>query len=617
MTRSFATCFCVLIIVCSTTLIGTAQDDSLRVGVIKYKTEKKVLDTYVPLFEYIAKKVNRPLSFEIVDQDELGYRLYDGEFDIGVFTLFPYLGAKSDFPDLQVFASHSVNENEVYRGAILTRKESGIEKITDLIGRAVTFVKPTSTSGYHIPVGILEEYNLKLEDFNYDFSGGHDASIKALENGETDAIAIDLAGFRKTDSRQDQFKVLSTYDIPYHAYVFAPKLATKERQAISRVMLGANKDPRARKLFRENSLEITNWNEKNEDYYNTIRRYLRRVRIKPHVSLELDAQEGAIAALKGFGDVLPLLEKSIKEEVLNSKRFDFKENDNLHTLPVVITLFVVDKSLFHYQMSINEVLVSKGDVSQKLIQKVLPKLVRQELLLHQTIETDLLERGNEWFVTYGGDDGINLDHYQIEWLQNGGAIEVVVPPEQIVLNSKNLVLPNLNASNKDQLRISYIPEKIPLVEETSFSFNIFQSNFWKKDYWDKLGLILGILFAIASALAGRFFARRKQERFRNILYQTNELVKDFLNDHLQFEARIIEQKEQISHLLEKGTINENQFMILNKRLEEVEALMDRIPPHEVKLSDDHRQEIADIIADNRITEKEFSRIMNIFRKNEL
>ncbi len=597
-------------------LCGVAYGQQLKVGVIPYKTDQKVLDTYPPLFEYVAEKLQLELEFSLVSELELGYQLDQGELDLGVFTVFPYLAAKGDFPDLEVFASHTVNGRENYEGAILTLKTSKIQSITDLKNKQIGFVKPTSTSGYHLPKSIIEEYDISFSEAQVLFTGGHDKAIEALVAGDVDAVGIDLAGFSKVGHELRDFNVLTTYEIPYHAYVFSPKLGPDIRDQVQEIMLKADKVPSVRQLFEENPLKINSWKPQNESYYNSLRRYLREVRIKPHVNLSVNVGEKTQEILGRSGDILSLLRTDIEQEIRQSGRFDLKKDDPLHTLKIEVSLFAVE-DLFHYQVQVGDQLAGKGDITLKAVKSALPKIVVQHFLEVQPIETELLQKENEWFVTYGTDDGVNIGHYEFEWVKAIGDTEKI-PKDQVTISQKNLHFIDLNASRGDRLRIIYLPAEIKddgseiLITP---SHNIFSAKFWRQDYWDKLGLILGVVFAIISALVGRVFTKRKQKRFKTILYQTNELLKDFLEDHLKFEARVIAQKEQISRLFEQGTINENQFMILNNRIEEVSVLMDRITPQDVKLSDGQKEEIENIIVDGRITEKEFGRIMNILRKS--
>lgn len=79
-----------------------------------------------------------------------------------------------------------------YEMEIITRKDSGIEKIEDVKGKTMAFTQPTSNSGFKAPSAILKaEFNLEADkDYKTAFSGKHDNSILGVANKDYDAAAI-------------------------------------------------------------------------------------------------------------------------------------------------------------------------------------------------------------------------------------------------------------------------------------------------------------------------------------------------------------------------------------------------------------------------------------------
>ena len=129
-------------------------------------------------------------------------------------------------------------------------------------------------------------------------------------------------------------------------------------------------------------------------------------------------------------------------------------------------------------------------------------------------------------------------------------------------------------------------------------------------------MIGGIIFALASAIGGKVLADRKKKRFRNILYQTNDLIKEYVEGQYKLETRLIEQKEFISHALEEGSINENQFLILKHRIEDMQTLIEgKHQKGDIILEEKQAEEIRGIVSDGKITEREFAKIMTIIKKS--
>ena len=87
-----------------------------------------------------------------------------------------------------------------FTSRIYVRKDSGLTRLEDLRGRTIAFVDPASSSGYTYPMvmliqrGLVKNRDPKTFFREVVFSGAHDASMRALQNGHVDAIAsFDLA----------------------------------------------------------------------------------------------------------------------------------------------------------------------------------------------------------------------------------------------------------------------------------------------------------------------------------------------------------------------------------------------------------------------------------------
>ena len=182
--------------ICLTNIL--IAQDTLKVGLIKYKSGDIAFNTYTPFINYIARKAGMVPILEIVDINELGYELYHNKYDLGIFKPFPYLESKIHFPSLEAFATHKVYGNDIYTGGILVLKESEIDNLHQLQGRDFLFIKERSTSGFKVPKSIFKEYNITIDSgfFDYDFTYSHKKSIQKLLNGETAGVAVDIEAFK-------------------------------------------------------------------------------------------------------------------------------------------------------------------------------------------------------------------------------------------------------------------------------------------------------------------------------------------------------------------------------------------------------------------------------------
>ncbi len=70
----------------------------------------------------------------------------------------------------------------VYYGCVLTRSDSGIERLEDLEGKAYAYSDATSTSGCIFPANLLAAHGVKLGHVYY--AGGHANAVQAVADGK-------------------------------------------------------------------------------------------------------------------------------------------------------------------------------------------------------------------------------------------------------------------------------------------------------------------------------------------------------------------------------------------------------------------------------------------------
>lgn len=606
--------FPILIILLFSSEIAT--QNKFRVGIVPFKSDEKVMTTFEPIMEFIGDELGARAEVNLVDGPNLAYNLEKGKYDIGIFTVFPYLKEKHDFPDLEVFCTHQIKGKDHFYGSILCNQDRGIETLQDLKGKEFIFVKPTSTSGFKYPNGILNEYEIDIEsELNYDFAGGHEDAILALANNTCDAIAVDETRFSKIDSfSKSDFKELIRYKVPYHAYVISPTLSENKRLEIIETFKNAHKNPYQKALW-ENPLGIEKFLIKKDDYYNPIRRYLSIVRTKPTIEINVTSTENAKKFLSDYGDVKKIIDKRIRRKLAETKRFSNKPSDNPNYVMDII-LSHVGKN-FSYHIDLNDEPIMDGDIADDSLSIGIPEVAAEIFMTQSKIETPLLTNGQKWFITYGLKDGLNAQDYTFEFINDNKEKVVLTGNDIESINERSIhfkadpnFIPNTN------MTINYIEKahEIPVVKKGR-NYNIFSREFWRQSFLDKLLALLGTFFGITFAIFTTLFARRKKKRFQSILNDTNSLLKKFIEGQIEMEAKVIQQKEDIRVSLEKGIITENQYLILNHRLEELEQIFEQRQKirGDIAITEAEAKEIAAIVQDGKVTEKEFSRILSILR----
>lgn len=165
-----------------------------------------------------------------------------GQAHMAYYGPFSYvLAADSDAGVEPVAAkADAADEQGGYHSVASVRADSGIESLEEAAGKSVCFVDPASTSGYLFPTAGLMESGLDPEvDITPVMSGGHDASVLALADGQCDVAfsTESMATKQLIESGQiadgDITQIWESEEIPSNPYAVTASLPEDFKQAIS------------------------------------------------------------------------------------------------------------------------------------------------------------------------------------------------------------------------------------------------------------------------------------------------------------------------------------------------------------------------------------------------
>ncbi|WP_411374516.1 phosphate/phosphite/phosphonate ABC transporter substrate-binding protein [Arthrobacter sp. MPF02] len=104
------------------------------------------------------------------------------------------IGIMSGFPSALAVNTGEVDSLMAWAGSddpvstCVVLDNSPVQRLEDLRGKTVAFADQASSSGYFMPVYMLDEAGLKKgEDYEAIFAGGHEGSFAALKQGQVDA----------------------------------------------------------------------------------------------------------------------------------------------------------------------------------------------------------------------------------------------------------------------------------------------------------------------------------------------------------------------------------------------------------------------------------------------
>jgi phosphonate transport system substrate-binding protein len=172
--------------------LSAFADDTLRFGVGLFQPDKEKNDaTYRPMADYLAKKLGRKVELRTVDSWEgLAKSLANGETDIALLGPWGYVLANGN-SGAQAVATILYDGKPTYHALVVTRPDSGIDKLEDLKGKSFAFGDKGSTSGYLIPTHQLLKMGIAEPEkyFGRVVYTKHQAIETQVTRGELDAGA--------------------------------------------------------------------------------------------------------------------------------------------------------------------------------------------------------------------------------------------------------------------------------------------------------------------------------------------------------------------------------------------------------------------------------------------
>ena len=167
------------------------NEKELIFGVNPFTSPEKIKNIYIPIINQVCKKMGyKARSIIVKDYDALSRAIKDKIIDIGWFSPFAYVNAKSQ-SNIKPIVTPIVNGKDSYNGYIITRKNSGIQSIKDLRFKHFGYVDINSASGYLYANHILKSKGINPDNYfeKISFMGNHNNVIKSVLSGEIDAGA--------------------------------------------------------------------------------------------------------------------------------------------------------------------------------------------------------------------------------------------------------------------------------------------------------------------------------------------------------------------------------------------------------------------------------------------
>jgi phosphonate transport system substrate-binding protein len=214
---------CLLLVSCSSSEKPKQELPTYKIGFMICNSEKETLERFVPFTAYLSKKLG--VNFEPVAIDTINFTKEMDNLDFTHTNSLLYINLNR-FHGVDILAAEQKGSlAERSQGIIITRKDSGIEKIEDLKGKTMIFGPGLGPTGFMSQIDLLQQAGVDPDDdlALYTIPSGsfkHEKVVYAVLFERYDAGSLPLDDFETMaeDGRidVDDFTIIARAEpIPY------------------------------------------------------------------------------------------------------------------------------------------------------------------------------------------------------------------------------------------------------------------------------------------------------------------------------------------------------------------------------------------------------------------
>jgi phosphonate transport system substrate-binding protein len=236
----------------------------LRVGFVPAEDAQQVMQNAQPIVDILQKQLGMEIQpFVAADYTGVVEALRVNKLDVAFLTPASYVLAKNE-ANVKVVLKSERKGVASYYAAIITRADSGIQRLEDLRGKTFAFGDALSTTGNIFPRKMFKERGIDpVRDFKQVlYSGGHDATVLAVLNGKVDAGATyanspdsdDTAWMRYLKDPKDVKKIRAiafSEPIPADNLVINGNLDEAIAKKVEEIFLQLSRDPKGKQMMRD------------------------------------------------------------------------------------------------------------------------------------------------------------------------------------------------------------------------------------------------------------------------------------------------------------------------------------------------------------------------------
>ena len=254
------------------------SDQEMIIGVHPLHNPKRLHEFFGPIAEYLSQNI-KGVHFKIeASRNYAAYdkKLYGRKFHFALPN--PFQTINSLKYGYSVFGKMGDDEN--FRGIFLVRKDSNINKVTDLKGKAVSFPASTALAATMMPQYYLQKHGLNvMTDIDIKYVGSQESSIMNVMLGNTKAGATWpppwLALSKERPDLIKELKVIwQTASLPNNGLVVRDDIELAVVTQVKNLLLTLHRNPQGKKWL--NKMELSKFENATNDTYQPVIKFLKK-----------------------------------------------------------------------------------------------------------------------------------------------------------------------------------------------------------------------------------------------------------------------------------------------------------------------------------------------------
>ncbi|HEY8034769.1 MAG TPA: phosphate/phosphite/phosphonate ABC transporter substrate-binding protein [Methylobacter sp.] len=246
------------------------------IGIHPLHNPKRLFEVYGPIVDFINANIpEADFTLEASrNYEEFDKKLYSGHFDFAMPN--PYQTVNSLKHGYRVFGKMA--DDDDFRGIILVRRDSGINTVADLKGKAVSYPAPTALAATMMPQYYLHTHGININrDIENRYVGSQESSIINVLRGHVAAGAtwpVPWKTFSKENPQlAEQLEVKwQTEPLQNNGWVVRKDLPAELANKFASLLFNLDQHEQGREMLAR--IPVTRFEPANDDSYGPVQAFI-------------------------------------------------------------------------------------------------------------------------------------------------------------------------------------------------------------------------------------------------------------------------------------------------------------------------------------------------------